>query len=192
MLAARWVMSKSAAITTQNHPHPVRPKPGVYRMTYISVANGKKMMPSSPVTGAELRGAAGLRSRQPHRSNGASSSARRPRRSSCRAPVRTGARLNPDGRGCGRSGAPQHRWLEVLSRAGSRPRRPFLPGGYQRQPVVRRRRAGQLDGAVGRWVCSSPSTSTLMPAANRSSCGIPELGRNVRSALSRSFRRLRR
>src|SRR3954470_22334464 len=31
---------------TQNHPHAVRPKPGMNRITYIRVANGKKMMPS--------------------------------------------------------------------------------------------------------------------------------------------------
>jgi len=32
---------------TQNHSHPLKPTPGVYKTAYISVAKGKKMMPSN-------------------------------------------------------------------------------------------------------------------------------------------------
>src|SRR3954453_15432788 len=32
---------------TQNHSPPINPTPGVYRITYINVANGRKMIPSS-------------------------------------------------------------------------------------------------------------------------------------------------
>src|SRR5688572_17579864 len=44
--AARWPTSRSPATTTQNHSHPVRPTPGVWRMVYINVANGRKTIPS--------------------------------------------------------------------------------------------------------------------------------------------------
>src|SRR5215212_11249176 len=46
MPAPRWARSNTPARMTQNHPHAVRPKPGMNRITYIRVANGKKMMPS--------------------------------------------------------------------------------------------------------------------------------------------------
>jgi hypothetical protein len=39
-------MSKSPQTMTQNHSHPVKPTPGVYRIAYNRVANGTKIMPS--------------------------------------------------------------------------------------------------------------------------------------------------